>query len=175
MSAESAGHPLFHHLFSPIKVGSLELRNRIVNTAHGTGFTKDHVFTDQHVHYYAERARGGVAMIITESASVHPTSNIGMQDTLWGYDRAIVPAYRKVAGAVHEHGARVIVQLSHQGRQGGTVEGLPRWAPSGVASRESIYGNNETPHEMDVDEIAELVQAFADCAALGRRGQFSTG
>ena len=167
-----ARHPQFPHLFSPLMVGALELRNRIVNTAHGTGFTKDHVFTDQHVHYYAERARGGVALIITESASVHPTSNIGMQDTLRGYDRAIVPSYRKVAAAVHELGARVIVQLSHQGRQGGTVEGLPRWAPSGIASRESIYGNNETPHEMDVDEIAELVRAFADCAVLAEEGGF---
>lgn len=167
-----ARHPQFPLLFSALKVGVLELRNRIVNTAHGTGFTRDHVFTDQHVHYYAERARGGAAMIITESASVHPTSNIGMQDTLWGYDRAIVPSYRKVAGAVHEHGARVIVQLSHQGRQGGTVEGLPRWAPSGVASRESIYGNNETPHEMDIDEIAELVRSFAACAALAEEGGF---
>lgn len=111
-----------------------------------------------------------MAMIITESASVHPTSNIGMQDTLRGYDRAIVPSYRKVAAAAHEHGARIIVQLSHQGRQGGTVEGLPRWAPSDIASRESIYGNNETPHEMDVDEITELVQAFADCAALAEEG-----
>lgn len=172
LSPDNAGHPLFPHLFSPIGIGSLTLRNRIVNTAHGTGFTRDHVFTDQHVHYYAERARGGVAMIITESASVHPTSNIGSQDTLWGYDRMIVPTYRKVADAVHEHGARVIVQLSHQGRQGGTVEGLPRWAPSGVASRESIYGNNETPHEMDRWEIEDLVQGFADCAALAREGGF---
>ena len=167
-----ARHPQFPHLFSPVKVGGLTLRNRIVNTAHGTGFTKNHVFTDQHVHYYAERARGGAAMIITESASVHPTSNIGMQDTLWGYDRAIVPSYRKVADAVHEHGTKVIVQLSHQGRQGGTVEGMPRWAPSGIASRESIYGNNETPHEMDAEEIAELVRAFAECAALAEEGGF---
>ena len=172
MAPEEVRHPQFPHLFSPLKVGNLTLRNRIVNTAHGTGFTKNHVFTDQHVHYYAERARGGAAMIITESASVHPTSNIGMQDTLWGYDRAIVPAYRKVAKAVHEHGARVIVQLSHQGRQGGTVEGLPRWAPSGIASRESIYGNNETPHEMDADEIVELVRSFAECAALAEEGGF---
>ena len=169
---DDGGHPQFPHLFSPLKVGPLTLRNRIVNTAHGTGFTKNHVFTDQHVHYYAERARGGVAMVITESASVHPTSNIGAQDTLWGYDRAIVPAYRKVADAIHEHGARVIVQLSHQGRQGGTVEGLPRWAPSGIASRESIYGNNETPHEMDTGEIAELVRSFADCAELAQEGGF---
>ena len=172
MSAESAVHPQFPHLFSPLTVGGLTLRNRIVNTAHGTGFTRNHVFTDQHVHYYAERARGGAAMIITESASVHPTSNIGMQDTLWGYDRAIVPSYRKVADAVHEHGTKVIVQLSHQGRQGGTVEGMPRWAPSGIASRESIYGNNETPHEMDTEEIAELVRAFAECAALAEEGGF---
>ena len=172
MTVAEARHPQFPHLFSPLKVGPLTLRNRIVNTAHGTGFTKNHVFTDQHVHYYAERARGGVAMIITESASVHPTSNIGAQDTLWGYDREIVPSYRKVAAAVHEHGGRVIVQLSHQGRQGGTVEGLPRWAPSGIASRESIYGNNETPHEMDTGEIAELVRSFADCAELAREGGF---
>ncbi len=172
MAPEEVRHPQFPHLFSPVKVGGLTLRNRIVNTAHGTGFTKNHVFTDQHVHYYAERARGGAAMIITESASVHPTSNIGMQDTLWGYDRAIVPAYKKVAEAVHEHGAKVIVQLSHQGRQGGAVEGLPRWAPSGIASRESIYGNNETPHEMDADEMEELVWAFAECAALAEEGGF---
>ena len=167
-----ARHPQFPHLFSPLNVGTLTLRNRFINPAHGTGFTKNHVFTDQHAHYYAERARGGVAMIITESTSVHPTSNIGMQDTLWGYDRAIVPSYRKIATAVHEHGTKVIVQLSHQGRQGGTVEGLPRWAPSGIASRESIYGNNETPHEMDTGEIAELVRCFADCAALAQEGGF---
>ena len=165
-------HPRFPLLFSPIRVGSLTLRGRIVNTAHGTGFTKDHLFTDQHVHYYAERARGGAAMIITESASIHPTSNIGMQDTLWGFDRAIIPSYRKVAEAIHGHGARVVVQLSHQGRQGGSVEGMPRWAPSPVASRESSYGNNEVPHEMDSLEIEELVKAFALCAAFAEEGGF---
>ena len=165
-------HPRFPLLFSPIRVGGLTLRNRIVNTAHGTGFTRDHVFTDRHLHYYAERARGGAAMIITESASVHPTSNIGAQDTLWGFDRAIVPSYRRIADAVHGLGARVLVQLSHQGRQGGTVEGLPRWAPSPIPSRESSYGNNETPHEMDSSEIEELVRAFAQCAALAEEGGF---
>ena len=164
--------PRFPLLFSPIRVGSLTLRGRIVNTAHGTGFTKDHLFTDQHVHYYAERARGGAAMIITESASIHPTSNIGTQDTLWGFERAIIPSYRKIAEAVHRHGAKVVVQLSHQGRQGGSVEGRPRWAPSPVASRESSYGNNEVPHEMDSSEIEELVRAFAMCAAFAEEGGF---
>ena len=167
-----SNNPRFRLLFSPIRVGSLTLRNRIVNTAHGTGFTKDHVFTDQHVHYYAERAKGGVAMIITESASVHPTSNIGMQDTLRGYERNILPSYRRVADAVHRHGTKVLVQLSHQGRQGGTVEGLPRWGASPIPSRESSYGNNEVPHEMDTEEIAELVGAFAECAALAKEGGF---
>ena len=111
-------------------------------------------------------------MIITESASIHPTSNIGTQDTLWGFERAIIPSYRKIAEAVHGHGAKVVVQLSHQGRQGGSVEGLPRWAPSPVASRESSYGNNEVPHEMDSSEIEELVRAFAMCAAFAEEGGF---
>ncbi|MFQ5875102.1 MAG: mycofactocin system FadH/OYE family oxidoreductase 2, partial [Dehalococcoidia bacterium] len=65
----------YPHLFSPIEVGNLTLRNRIVSPAHGTGFAKGHVMTDQHIYYHAARARGGVAMIITEALSVHPTSN----------------------------------------------------------------------------------------------------
>jgi 2,4-dienoyl-CoA reductase-like NADH-dependent reductase (Old Yellow Enzyme family) len=101
----------FPLLFSPIKVGRLTLRNRIVNTAHGTGFTKDHLFTDQHLHYYLSRARGGVAMIITENASVHPTSNVGSQDVLWGFDPRIVASYRKLSEAVHSCDCHILVQV----------------------------------------------------------------
>ena len=110
-------------------------------------------------------------MIITESASIHPTSNIGTQDTLWGFERAIIPSYRKIAEAVHQHGAKVVVQLSHQGRQGGSVEGLPRWAPSPVASRESSYGNNEVPHEMDSSEIEELVRGLRPVCGIRGGGR----
>ncbi|MCH8088101.1 MAG: FAD-dependent oxidoreductase [Chloroflexi bacterium] len=160
----------FPLLFSPIRVGNLTLKNRIVNTAHGTGFTKDHLFTDQHLHYYLSRAKGGVAMIITENASVHPTSNVGSQDTLWGFDPRIVASYRKLSEAVHRCDCHILVQLSHQGRQSGSVEGTPRWAPSPIPSPESSYGPPEVPHEMDPEEIAELVEAFAGSAALAREG-----
>lgn len=162
----------FPLLFSPIKVGNLTLRNRIVNTAHGTSFTKDHLFTDQHLYYYGERAKGGAAMIITESVSVHPTSNIGSQDTLWGFDERIVPSYRRVSEAVHNHGCHILVQLSHQGRQSGNVEGVGRWAPSAIPSPETAYGNPEVPHEMDQDEIIEVEEGFARSATLAKEGGF---
>ena len=64
----------FPHLFSPIQIGNMTVRNRIVNTAHGTNFARDRMVTDRHIFYHVERAKGGVGMSIMEATSVHPRS-----------------------------------------------------------------------------------------------------
>ena len=55
----------FPHLFSSIKIRNMTVRNRIVNTAHGTNFASDRLVTDQHIYYHVERAKGGVRMRIS--------------------------------------------------------------------------------------------------------------
>ena len=160
----------FPNLFSPIRVGNLTLKNRIINPGHGTGFAKDHIMTEQHLYYHRSRARGGVAMIITEAISIHPTSNTGSIQTVWGFDERNLPWYKRLSETVHEYGVPILGQLLHMGRQSGGGQWALRWAPSPMPSDEMPYGAAEIPHEMDDDEIQKLMRAYADCAAMVKEG-----
>ena len=72
MSADRS--PALTRLFSPLGIGGITLRNRIVSTAHSTGLSEGTKIGDRVIAYYTARARGGVGLIITGSTSVHPTS-----------------------------------------------------------------------------------------------------
>src|SRR5262249_49767526 len=105
----------FPHVFSPFRIGGVELRNRIFVPAHTTNYGVHHPPSERHARYHAERARGGAGLIIFEAIRVHPTS-IGRAQGVIGYDPRCVPAFRRVADAVHEHGARLFGQIVHVGR-----------------------------------------------------------
>ena len=162
----------FHHLFSPIQIGNMTVRNRIVNTAHGTNFARDHILTDRHIYYHAERAKGGVGMSITEATSVHPSYDIGVMDTIWSFDDRNIPWFRRLSNAVHQHGAKILVQINHGGRHSVNSETmLPLLAPSAVVAPDLWEPGAEVPHEMDEDEILEIVQAFGRSASLVKEGR----
>lgn len=149
----------FKYLFSPLRVGSIEVRNRIVSLPHGMGFTEGGRPIEQQLYYLAERAKGGVGLIIFSAHAVHPTTEI------WGlfhsYKKKFIPDYRAIADAVHQHGAKIIVQLFHGGRSFPSFfTQLPVWAFSAVP----CPVGREMPHEMDESEIKELVDAFTNSA-----------
>src|SRR5437899_10191513 len=149
--------PAFPRLFSPLDVGGLRLRNRIVAAATLTGFAQAGLPTQRQVEFYAELAEGGAALIITESTPVHPTG-ISLPGELHGFDHRVVPGLRRVADAIHSYGAAVLCQLWHCGRQASsTASGLPLWAPSAVP----CPANREMPKAMTQPEIAEVVEGFA--------------
>lgn len=147
----------FPLLFSPLKVGSIELPNRITITAHGTHFAENGLPTQRHVHYHAERARGGVGMIVFEAIRVHPTTWPNL-DAVAGWKPEIVERLALVADAVRPHGTKFFGQIVHQGSQVGT-QGMrpasPLWAPSPVAC--ARY--QEIPHAMTHGEIDEVIEA----------------
>ena len=97
-------------LFQPIRVGRVEVRNRLAITAHATHFGEAGLATDRHVHYHRERARGGVGMIVFEAIRVHPTTLPGW-DAMAGWKPEIVPSLRRVVDAVHGEGARIFGQI----------------------------------------------------------------
>lgn len=66
----------FKYLFTPTKIGSVELRNRIVCLPHGTGFVQDSRVTETLVNYLADRARGGAGLIIASGNIAHPTCQV---------------------------------------------------------------------------------------------------
>ena len=161
----------FPHLFSPIQIGNMTVRNRIVNTAHGTNFARDHMVTDRHTYYHLERAKGGVGMSIMEATSVHPSFGVGVMNTIWSFDERNIPGFQRLCRAVHRHGAKILVQLSHGGRQSSNGETmLPSLAPSPVPAPDLWEPNAEVPHEMDEDDITEIVRAFGRAAAVVKEG-----
>src|SRR6185503_18516067 len=96
-------------LLSGVRLGPAVLRNRVVSTSHQTGLVHDHLPTADLVAYHAARARGGVGGIFLEATAVDP-SGLLTSHTLGGFLPAIVGGYRRVADAVHEHDARLLVQ-----------------------------------------------------------------
>jgi 2,4-dienoyl-CoA reductase-like NADH-dependent reductase (Old Yellow Enzyme family) len=104
------------HLFTPIAIGTMELRNRIVMPAMGSHQgNPDGSLSDATIAYYAARAKGGAALIIVEIAAVHPSSRV--PGVLAIDDDSLIPNWSELARAVHAHGSKVWPQLGHQGRQ----------------------------------------------------------
>lgn len=148
----------YPNLFRPIRLGSLDIRNRICLTGHGTGMGRDFKPDDRQVAYYAERALGGVGLIMLGSQQVHPTSP-GITNLLCNYDDGIIPGLARIARAVQAHGARIFGYLSHMGLAS-SARPLPLWSASAVHDQK--YG--EVAHAMTLAEMGELVAAYRAAA-----------
>ncbi len=158
----------FKHLFSPLRIGKVEVRNRISFQPHLTNFAVDCLPTDRHMHYWGERARGGVGLIITEEMSVHPTDR-AYEKLVEVFHPEVIPRFRRITDRVHEFEAKIFAQLNHNGQQcDGTISRLPVWAPSPVP--DVLF--RETPKEMEPEDIEEVARYFGRCAVHVREGGF---
>lgn len=158
----------YRYLFSPLRVGPIVARNRVVFCAHLTNYAEDGLPTPQHAAYYEARAAGGAGLIITEEHSTHPT-DWPYEKLIHGFHPEVVPGYRRITDAVHRHGTPIFAQINHNGGQGsGMYSRLPAWAPSPVA--DPLF--REVPKEVDTREIAEIVAGYATVAAHCGHGGF---
>ncbi len=156
---------MLDRLFSPLRVGSVELQNRIVSTAHQTTLVHEHLPTEDFVAYHEARARGGTGLIVLEATAVHP-SGLLTPHTLAGYQEEIVPGLARVAEAVHGHGTRLFVQLFHGGRE--QISSPPRepaLAPSAIPSLRF----HVEPRALSEEEIESIVDGYARVAALAAK------
>ena len=153
-------------LFEPIRLGNVEIRNRVVMTGHGTGLAENFLPSERHVAYYRERAMGGVGLIGMAFPQIHPTSQ-DVPGEPHAYNPAIVPGLQRIADAVHEYGARIVMQLGHGGRQGtSTFTERALWGPSNVPDP----FNGEMPKEMEPEDIEEIIRAHAIGARHAKQG-----
>ena len=115
---------MLDRLFSPLAIGSVTIPNRIVSTSHQTSLVHHHLPTDELIAYHRARARGGAGLIVVEATAIHHTGLLTAH-TLGGYLPEIVPAYRRLSEAVHEHDTRLFVQLFHGGREVISISSAP--------------------------------------------------
>ncbi|MFO0335068.1 MAG: FAD-binding protein [Pseudomonadota bacterium] len=145
---------------APFRLGNVELRNRIVRTAHGTNLGRGEL-NEALIAYHESRARGGVALTVLEATGVHPSCPM----TLNAWDDAIVPRYRELATRLHAHGMRVFSQLNHLGLDG-HARGARPWSASALVAPWSGL----RAVAMDATQIDALVDGFAQAARRAREG-----
>ena len=158
----------YRYLFSPLRLGPVTVRNRLVFSAHLTNYAADGLPTAQHAAYYAARAEGGAGLIITEEHSTHPT-DWPYEKLIHGFHREVIPGYRRITEAVHRHGTPIFAQINHNGGQASSMYSrLPVWAPSPVA--DPLF--REVPKAVNRREIADIVAGYALVAGHCKEGGF---
>ena len=157
----------FRHLFSPIKIGNITLRNRIVCPAHCTAFFGEGEPPNERMaRYLAARAKGGAGMIVTPQNVVWPSST-SLSYVATCDDKAM-PAYEMISRAVHDHGAKVVAQLTHLGSLTGFIydagAGFSASASGGVMGMLPNALGNSVTHEISIEEIKLIVKSYAASA-----------
>lgn len=159
---------IFRLLFSPLRIGSVIVPNRIFFPAHLTNFAEDNMPTERHAYYYAERAKGGAGLIITEEQSVHP-SDWAYQKLIHAFEPAVISRYCLITDMVHRYGAKIFAQLNHNGGQGTSLYSeSPLWAPSPVPDQ--MF--HEMPKEMEREDIHQVLEGYAKTAHYVKKGGF---
>ena len=155
-------------MFSPGKIGSLTLKNRIILPAMCTVFADQGGYVSTKlINYHVARASGGCGMNIVEIAAVHPTSAV--PKVLGIYDDKYLPGLEKLAKAIKDAGGKACLQLWHAGRQVNSIQtGVPIVAPSAIPCPLC----QEMPKELTAEEIRELTAAYGDAALRARKAGF---
>jgi 2,4-dienoyl-CoA reductase-like NADH-dependent reductase (Old Yellow Enzyme family) len=163
-SSPEANNVTNHHLFSPLILRGVRLRNRIMMSPmcmYSAG--EDGLATDWHSAHYAARANGGAGLIVTEATAVEPRGRISRADLGLWEDGQIAPL-AKIVRLCQEQGAAIGVQLAHAGRkawspQRGVGPEIPV-APSSIPQADDWA----TPYALTAGEVDEIVDAFGAAA-----------
>ena len=150
-------------LWQPLAIGPTRVRHRIMASAHAQLYAEDGLISQRHIDYYAERARGGCALLVLEQQAVHPAGR-NYPGGSNAYERRVIPRYERLADAVHEHDSRIFVQLFASGAQGKGTQYMDDWRPLWASSAIPSAFSNETPMQVGDAEIAEVVAGFARSA-----------
>ena len=162
----------YPHVFSPLQIGSVEVKNRILSSAHLTHLAENGLWTDGHLAYYVAKARGGVGLIVTGAQSVQrwdrPILPLGDMDNPFVAGQP--ERYRRVIDAVHEHGTKIFAQLAHGGRQNWDAMAAmePLIAPSAIPC--PVVGH--VPKQMEPEDIDVLIDEFAEAARIMAKSGF---
>ena len=158
-------------LFEKGKIGKVELKNRIVMPAMGTGFASSTgEASDEIIRFYADRAKGGCGLIITEICRIDEETGIGTSNQLCATDSKHIPRLVRLAEAVHAYDTKIFLQLHHPGNEtmGRLLHGKQIVAPSAVMCK--VIG--EMPRALPTEEVEAMAKKFVKGAVIAKIAGF---
>ena len=155
-------------LLQPYRLKHLELRNRIITTSHEPAYPVDGMPTSRYIAYHAERAKGGVAMTMTAGSAAVSKDSPPAFSNLLVYRDEIVPHVRNLCDAVHEHGAAIMIQLTHLGRR--TRWDTGDWLPTVSPSHKREPAHRAFPKQIEDWDIQRIITEYADAAERMQAG-----
>ncbi|MBN2080443.1 MAG: FAD-dependent oxidoreductase, partial [Spirochaetes bacterium] len=160
---------MLDNIFSPIRIGTVEIPNRLVVPAMVMNYCNaDGTATQRYIACHEAKARGGWGLIITEDYAVDPEGR-GFPNIPGLWDDSQIEGHAELTRRIHDIGGTIFAQIYHCGRQTSSLlTGSRPVAPSPVPCPLI----QETPHELTVNEIKEIVEKFGDCALRARQAGF---
>ena len=159
-------------LYEPFRLNGLELKNRLVMAPMHTKFASESgEVTDRLISYLAERARGGVGLIVLENTCVDWVYGRPMGNPVSIHDDMCRSGLSNIPLAVHRYGAKIVTQLQHTGRQNvrsNIPGGRQPVAPSAVQSKRG----GDLPRALQEEEIEAIIQMFVEGARRTREAGF---
>ena len=156
-------------LFKPMKIGNVEIKNRLVVPPMVTqSCTTDGFVTDRYIKYLEEKAKGGWGLIITEDYIISPDAGgYTKVPGLWMDEQ--IEKNKELTARVHAQGAKIFCQIYHCGKQkGADTKGQPPVGPSAIKDPQSL----NMPREITVDEIHQIVKNFGSTARRAKEAGF---
>ena len=155
-------------LFEPGKIGNLEIKNRVVMPAMGCSLAEVSGEAGQRmINYYAERAKGGVGLIITEITRIDDETGVGTPNQLSVTNTHMIAQLHRLAEAVHAYDTKIFVQLHHPGNQ--TPSRLIGGKQPVSASDVTCMVIGEQPRALSTEEVEGMVRKFVTGAVIAQK------
>ena len=149
-------------LLQPYQLRHLRLRNRIMTTSHEPAYPEDGMPKARYRAYHVERAKAGIALTMTAGSATVARDSPPVFNNILAYRDDVVPWLRDLADACHEHGAAVMIQLTHLGRRTGWAKA--DWLPVVSSSHEREAAHRAFPKKLETWDIERIVRDYADAA-----------
>ena len=155
-------------LLQPFQLKHLTLKNRIMTTSHEPAYPEDGMPKERYAAYHAERAKAGVAMVMTAGSAVVSRDSPPVFNNVLAHRDDVVPWIQNLTDAVHEYGCAAMIQLTHLGRR--TTWSKGAWLPSVSSSKHREPAHRAFPKLVEDWDIERIIDDFADAAERMKAG-----
>lgn len=149
-------------LLQPFQLKHLRLRNRIMVSSHEPAYSENGMPTDRYRAYHVERAKAGVALTMTAGSAAVAKDSPPVFDNILAYKDEVVPYLKALTDECHEHGAAVMIQLTHLGRRTRWDKG--DWLPAVSPSHRREAAHRAFPKRVEAWDIERIIKDYTDAA-----------